>query len=57
MLHEYRCNKCEKVEDRIVKVAEMEDQTCAECGEKLELIPTFSRAVQFKGYGWTRKGR
>jgi putative FmdB family regulatory protein len=57
MIYTYRCNTCKTQEDRRVKMDEQDSQYCEECKNQLEYVPTFATAVQFKGHGWTRKGR
>lgn len=49
MLYTYKCNKCDKVEDRLVKLADADSQFCKTCEEKLEQQDTFSTAISFKG--------
>lgn len=48
MLYTFECKKCEKVEDRLVRMAEAESQSCS-CGEHMDQIDTFSSTVLFKG--------
>lgn len=48
MIYTFECKKCDKQEDRLVKMADTDNQVC-ECGEPMSHIDTFSTALQFKG--------
>lgn len=52
MLYTFECKKCEKQEDRLVKMADADTQNCKECGEHMNQIDTFSTSIQFKGRWW-----
>lgn len=48
MLYNFECKKCEKKEERLVKMADAEAQNC-ECGEHMDRVMDYSTTVQFKG--------
>lgn len=52
----YRCKCKEETEERLVKFSDQDDQKCKECGEKLEMIPSFGN-FKLKGSWFKTVGR
>lgn len=53
-IYEYVCTRCKKIQDKLVKISEAENQTCdCEDGAKLERTNSI-HATSFilKGSGW-----
>lgn len=49
MIYTFKCEKCDIVEDRLVKMADADNQYCKECNEKMVQQDTFATAIAFKG--------
>lgn len=56
-VYEYKCEKCEKIEDRLVSFSSADQQTCT-CEEnaKMERVETIN-SINFalKGGGWYKR--
>lgn len=50
-IYEYRCKKCGKQLEVILKFSDKQPTRCRECGGRLEKLIS-SPAIQFKGEGW-----
>jgi len=50
-IYEYRCKKCEKRTEVLVRAPAKPPTRCRECGGRLEKLIS-SPAIQFKGEGW-----
>ena len=50
-IYEYRCKKCGKETEVLVRSPEKPPTRCRECGGRLEKLISTS-AIQFKGEGW-----
>jgi putative FmdB family regulatory protein len=50
-IYEYRCKKCGKQTEVLVRSPEKPPTRCRECGGRLEKLIS-SPAIQFKGEGW-----
>ena len=50
-IYEYRCKKCAKQTEVLVRSPEKPPTRCRECGGRLEKLIS-SSAIQFKGEGW-----
>lgn len=53
-VYEYKCSKCEKIEDRLVSFSSVDDQICA-CSDsapmqKIDTVNSINFAL--KGGGW-----
>jgi putative FmdB family regulatory protein len=56
VIYTYVCKKCEKEEDRLVKMADADNQVC-NCGEPMQQKDTYATAVHFKGNWFKTRGR
>ena len=57
-IFEYKCEKCNKVVDKLVKRSEEHEQQYCDCSDDVKLIRTdhlFSTGLQFKGR-WFKNG-
>ena len=50
-IYEYRCKKCSKQTEVLVRAPAKPPTRCRECGGRLEKLIS-SPAIQFKGEGW-----
>ncbi|HEX5704004.1 MAG TPA: FmdB family zinc ribbon protein [Pyrinomonadaceae bacterium] len=50
-IYEYRCKKCAKQTEVLVRAPAKPPTRCRECGGRLEKLIS-SPAIQFKGEGW-----
>ena len=50
-IYEYRCKKCDKKTEVLVRAPAKPPTRCRECGGRLEKLIS-SPAIQFKGEGW-----
>jgi putative FmdB family regulatory protein len=50
-IYEYRCKKCAKETEVLVRPPKKPPTRCRECGGRLEKLIS-SPAIQFKGEGW-----
>ena len=50
-IYEYRCKKCDKKTEVLVRAPAKPPTRCRECGGRLEKLISTS-AIQFKGEGW-----
>lgn len=50
-IYEYRCKKCQKQTDVLLRTSDKPPTRCRECGGRLEKLIS-SPAIQFKGEGW-----
>ena len=50
-IYEYRCKKCDKRTEVLVRAPAKPPTRCRECGGRLEKMIS-SPAIQFKGEGW-----
>ncbi|MGZ5435271.1 MAG: FmdB family zinc ribbon protein [Pyrinomonadaceae bacterium] len=50
-IYEYRCKKCGKLTEVLVRAPAKPPTRCRECGGRLEKLISTS-AIQFKGEGW-----
>lgn len=58
MIYEYECEKCKKVEDRIVSSSNQDDQTCKVCEDakmvRVDKIHSTSFALKGQWYKTTK---
>ncbi len=52
-IYTYECTKCQKEEDRIVRMDDRENQLCEACGQRLQqlLTTTLLNVETVPGYG------
>jgi putative FmdB family regulatory protein len=50
-IYEYRCKKCAKQTEVLLRSSDKPPTRCRECGGRLEKLIS-SAAIQFKGEGW-----
>jgi putative FmdB family regulatory protein len=50
-IYEYRCKKCGKQLEVLLRFSDKQPTRCRECGGRLEKLIS-SPAIQFKGEGW-----
>ena len=50
-IYEYRCKKCGKQLEVLVRSSDKQPTRCRECGGRLEKLIS-QTAIQFKGEGW-----
>ena len=50
-IYEYRCKKCDKRTEVLLRSSDKPPTRCGDCGGRLEKLIS-SPAIQFKGEGW-----
>ena len=52
---EYKCPKCENVEEVIKNIDDDSPEKCAKCGEVMTRCVSSSTSFKLKGFGWPGK--